>query len=101
MTRLYIQQIIYFWSTHLNIYISNYKRNINRAYDIVFGQDIAFLHFFQEGQLISRYPGPLTPRFQNFPATSILPITFLCVFCVVYRVEPQCKTIHGLKEFIK
>ena len=33
----------------ISTYISTYKININRAYGIVFGQDIAFLHFFQEG----------------------------------------------------
>ena len=26
-------------------------------------------------------PGPLTPRFKHFPATRILPITFVCFLC--------------------
>ena len=39
-------------------------------------------------------PGPLTPRFERFPATSTLATSFVCVFCVVYSVESLCKTIH-------
>ena len=33
----------------ISTYISSYKININRASDILFGQDIAFLHFFHAG----------------------------------------------------
>ena len=31
---------------------------------------------------------------KHFPATSVLPISFLCAFCVVYGIEPLCETIH-------
>ena len=42
-------------------------------------------------------PGPLTPRFEHFPATSILATSFLCV---VYSVESLGETIHRLEDFI-
>ena len=42
-------------------------------------------------------PGPVTPRFEHFPATSILATSFLCV---VNSVESLCETIHRLEDFI-
>ena len=45
-------------------------------------------------------PGPLTPRFKRFPPTIILPISFLCVLCVIYSVEPLCETIRRSEDFI-
>ena len=44
-------------------------------------------------------PGPLTPRFKCFPATSIFPISVLCVFWVIYSVEPSCETTRRLEDF--
>ena len=45
-------------------------------------------------------PSPSTPRFKGVPATSILPISFLCVFCVIYSVETLCETIRQSQGFI-
>ena len=45
------------------------------------------------------FPGPLTPIFKRIPATSILPVGFLCVFCVVYSVEPLFETIRRTEDY--
>ena len=50
--------------------------------------------YLQEGF----FPCPLTPRFKRIPATTILAISFLCVSCVVYGVEPLFETIRRTED---